>query len=283
MLISLLINTIPLEACQKNPGKGKMTDELRHALALQHLHNVSVRLNMTSDDDEKIYPKPPLLNQNMPTSMPIVPATPMEMLGRAIQMGQTPETLERLLSLQERWERNAARKAYDEAMAAAAAELPAIVKDRTVSHGTGKLSYRHESLAAIEKAVRPVLSKHGLHYRWRTGRDGAEVICTCIISGHGHHEENTLAGPADTSGAKNAIQAIGSTVTYLQRYTLKAALGIAAAEDDDGAGGAVADADVSDEQITELERLLKLTGRSEQLFCQKFRIETIGRLPASKY
>jgi len=256
-----------------------MTDELRHALALQHLHNVSVRLNMTSDDDEKIYPKPALLN----ATMPIVPATPMEMLGRAIQMGQTPETLERLLSLQERWERNAARKAYDEAMAAAAAELPAVVKDRTVSHGTGKASYRHESLAAIEKAVRPVLSKHGLHYRWRTGRDGAEVICTCIISGHGHHEENTLAGPADTSGAKNAIQAIGSTVTYLQRYTLKAALGIAAAEDDDGAGGADVDTDISHEQILELERLLKLTGRSVELFCQKFRIGTIGLLPASKY
>src|SRR5262245_9922303 len=96
-------------------------------------------------------------------TMPVVPQTPLEMLGRALQMGQGPETLERLLALQERWERNEARKAYDEAMAAAAAELPQVIKDRTVSHGTGKASYKHESLAAIEKAVRPVLSKHGLH------------------------------------------------------------------------------------------------------------------------
>jgi hypothetical protein len=185
----------------------------------------------------------------------------MEMLGRAIQMGQTPETLERLLSLQERWERNAARKAYDEAMAAAAAELPQVVKDRIVSHGTGKASYKHESLSAIEKAVRPVLSKHGLHYRWRTGRDGTDVIVTCIISGHGHHEENTLGGPADTSGAKNAIQAIGSTVTYLQRYTLRSALGIAAGEDDDG--NAAAGPKSSDEffitpaEIEELQKLIE--------------------------
>jgi hypothetical protein len=47
-------------------------------------------------------------------SMPVAPVTtPMEMLARAVQMSTSPETLERLLSLQERWERNEARKRYD--------------------------------------------------------------------------------------------------------------------------------------------------------------------------
>ena len=47
------------------------------------------------------------------------PVTPMEMLDRAVSNGASVETLERLMNLQERWEANQARKAFDDAMAAA--------------------------------------------------------------------------------------------------------------------------------------------------------------------
>src|SRR5215510_4992539 len=117
------------------------------------------RITTMPDEIEHYTPKPPLLNH----SMPIVPQTPLEMLGRAVQMGADVATIERLCVVAERFRAETNKEAYDEAMAAAAAELPAVVRDRTVSHGTGKASYKHKSLAAIEKAVRPVLSKHGLH------------------------------------------------------------------------------------------------------------------------
>ena len=53
---------------------------------------------------------------------------------------------------------------------------------------------------------------------------------TCVLSHRdGHFEETTLTAGRDDSGKKNAIQQVGSTITYLQRYTLKAALGLAAA------------------------------------------------------
>jgi hypothetical protein len=51
-------------------------------------------------------------------SMPVQPATPMEMLSRAMMSGAAPETLEKLLALQERWEHNQASKAFDEAFGA---------------------------------------------------------------------------------------------------------------------------------------------------------------------
>lgn len=45
-----------------------------------------------------------------------------------------------------------------------------------------------------------------------------------------------MRAPSDLSGNKNAIQAIGSTTTYLMRYTLIAAFGLTTAdEDNDGA------------------------------------------------
>jgi hypothetical protein len=58
---------------------------------------------------------------------------------------------------------------------------------------------------------------------------------TCILTHEkGHSEETSLQGPPDTSGSKNSIQAVGSSVTYLCRYTLLAACGLAASEDTDG-------------------------------------------------
>lgn len=167
-------------------------------------------------------------------TMPVQPATPMEMLNRALMSGAAPETLEKMLVLQERWEKNEARKAFDRAITAAKAKLPVIKKNRSVSFGAGKTAYAHEDLAEIERTVVPILSEHGLSYRFRTNVTDKSIIVTCIVSHQdGHSEENSLPGPADTSGSKNALQAIGSAVTYLQRYTLKAALGLSASEDDD--------------------------------------------------
>jgi hypothetical protein len=64
---------------------------------------------------------------------------------------------------------------------------------------------------------------------------------TCRVS-HvaGHYEETKMIGEPDQSGGKNNIQAKGSTMTYLQRYTLNTLLAIATEDDNDGAGGAKA-------------------------------------------
>lgn len=221
------------------------------------------------------------------TSMPVQPATPMEMLNRAVMSGATPETLERLLALQERWEASQARKAFDEAIAAARAEIPPIKKNREVSFGAGKTAYKHEDMAEIERTILAILSKHGINYRFRTTVADKMIIVTCVLSRGGYREENSLPGPADTSGSKNALQAIGSAVTYLQRYTLKAALGLSASEDDDAVAGADLrssdDFFVTPEQIAELERLIKLTGRPVDRFCMKYRIDALSKLPASSY
>lgn len=166
-----------------------------------------------------------------------VELSPPALLSRAVQSGADVQVLERLMELQERWETNQARKAFDQAMAAIRSDLPRIEKKGEVDFGSGKgrTYYKYERLQDVVEAIQPVLSKHGLSFRWRTDSSGGEVSITCIISHElGHSEETTLNAPLDQTGNKNAIQSIGSTVTYLQRYTLKAALGVAAADDDDG-------------------------------------------------
>lgn len=159
--------------------------------------------------------------------------TPMDMIDRAVTAGANIETLEKLMALQERWEANQGRKAFDHAIAAAKAELPAIIKNQQANRGNAG-SYKYEDLAQIAAQIDPVLSRYGLSYRFRTGTDAQKIQVSCIVSHRdGYSETTTLESGADTSGAKNPIQAMGSAVTYLQRYTLKAALGLAAARDDD--------------------------------------------------
>jgi hypothetical protein len=161
--------------------------------------------------------------------------TPMSLLNQAVANGNI-ELAERLMTLQERFEKNEARKSFDNAMASAKASIPVIFKNRQVNYGN--TNYSHEDLAEISRTIDPILASVGLSYRFRTLSDNTTVTVTCIISHRdGHAEENSLTGAHDVSGSKNKIQAVGSTITYLQRYTLKAALGLSAAADDDARKG----------------------------------------------
>lgn len=162
--------------------------------------------------------------------------TPAAMIQQAIQQGSGVEVMERLLALQERYDAFNARKAFDDAMADLRKNLPKITKSREVDFTTtkGRTNYRFEDLAEITEALAGPMSAVGLSFRWYTDNEQGGVKVTCRITHRdGHYEETSLFGPVDGSGNKNPIQAIGSAVTYLQRYTLKAAVGIAASHDDD--------------------------------------------------
>ena len=153
------------------------------------------------------------------------------------------DKFERMLAMKERVDANNARIAFAAALSQARAEIPPITKDATVSfegkNGGNKTHYRHETLAGIAKVIDPILSKYGLSYRFRTEQGQGGVRVTCIIAhAVGHSEETSLACAPDGSGSKNPFQAVGSAVTYLQRYTLKAALGLSAEVDDDAQSAA---------------------------------------------
>ncbi len=147
------------------------------------------------------------------------------------------EKFERLMAMRERVEDRIAKQAFDSAIALAKGELSPIVKNRAVDFTSqkGRTNYRYEDFAAVASAVDPALARHGLSYRFRSEQQGTKLKVTCRVSHRdGYAEETTLEGVNDTSGNKNDMQAVGSAATYLQRYTLKLALGLAASNDDDG-------------------------------------------------
>lgn len=166
-------------------------------------------------------------------------ASPAHLIELAINSQATPETLARLLDLQERWESNQAKKAYVRDMADFKKEAPAvIIKGDCVDFQSakGRTSYKYANLGSIVQEITHILSKYNFSASWETQQDGKSIGVTCHVThAHGHRESVALCAQPDESGNKNSIQAVGSTVTYLQRYTLLSALGLATAEDDNDA------------------------------------------------
>ena len=211
--------------------------------------------------------------------------TPNEMISQAlVQGGVDLEKLEKLLNLQKDYEANEARKAYHKSMALFKANPPKIDKDKAVAYGNTK--YNHASLGNVTEKINAELSRYGLSASWTTKQNG-QVCVTCRITHElGHSEETTLCAASDTSGSKNAIQAIGSTITYLERYTLLALTGLATYDqDDDGQAAGKPVEFITPEQITEIgERVTKI-GKAFKLtkFLKFLNVETTADIKKDDY
>lgn len=162
---------------------------------------------------------------------------PGALIAHAIENKGSIEVIEKLMDLQERWERNLAKKSFLEALNKFQAIVPSLEKKKQVRFQTSKgvTQYKYAPLGEIVEDIKSALSETGLSYRWEVSEDN-NISVSCIISHlDGHSERTTMTASKDQSGGKNDIQSRGSTITYLQRYTLTTSLGIATAdEDNDG-------------------------------------------------
>lgn len=169
---------------------------------------------------------------------------PMANAIAALQAGMTIESLRGIMDLQKEWEANEARKAYVADMAAFKLNPPEIYKTKRVAFsGT---EYMHATIGDVAKAIVDSLARYGFSHSWETRQHDGLITVTCKITHRqGHSESTSMESTPDISGKKNSIQAIASAQSYLQRYTLLAACGLATMDmpDDDGQGGGTAPVD----------------------------------------
>lgn len=212
--------------------------------------------------------------------------TPMEMLQIAVERGADMDQLTKLMDLQERWEANQARKAFVEALNAFKADPPKITKNKHVSFRTNKgvTEYDHATLDQVAERVGTALAEHGLSHRWKVDQEDNNAIrVTCVLTHRlGHSEEVTMRAMPDDSGNKNSIQQVGSTVTYLQRYTLLAATGLATAENDDDATTGGTEMITADEK-QQLIDLIKLKQADTAKFCQFMGVSALDEIPRNRF
>lgn len=160
------------------------------------------------------------------------------------------DKMERLLNMQERVMAKQAEQAFNAAMAAMQAEIPSIAE-----RGTGH-NIKYATLEDIVDTVRPIMHRYGFALSFRVTQAAPQITVTGVLMHKdGHREETSMTLAADTSGSKNAVQAIGSSVSYGKRYVLCAMLNIATRGEDDNGYAATPHTPVTDTQAKQLQNL----------------------------
>lgn len=169
------------------------------------------------------------------TALAEVAAGPLAMAMQAMRAGMSIADMRGMLDLQKDWEANEARKAYVDAVAAFKLDPPTVYKDKE----NAQYKSRYTSIGNLVNTVNSALSKHGLSANWTVDQESLIKVTCTLTHKLGHSDSCSMSGPADGSGAKNPLQQIKSTVTYLKLATYEAITGIASSEgnaDDDGNG-----------------------------------------------
>jgi len=197
------------------------------------------------------------------------------------------EVFDRLLAARREEEDRAAERAFNAALSLAKGAAEPVLKKHQVEFaskdpGKSRTKYKYEEFADIARVIDPVLSQHGLSYRFDVWQQGDKVFCSTVLS---HADGYTKTGkPLEGSTAippgsnMNSLQALGSALTYLQRYGLRAALGLAAGRDDDAQSLSASTPLISAEQANELERLIADTGSSTNVMLHLYGVESVAEL-----
>lgn len=215
-----------------------------------------------------------------------ISGSPIELLKLAVQQGKDfpIETLERLVAMHKEQLAQDAKSAFYSAFNLFQSIVPRLDRISPVDFPTskGRVKYNFAPIGHIAAMLKEPLRQCGLSYRFRISNADTGLSVTCIVT-HilGHSEETTMTAPPDNTGAKNEIQSRASTVSYLQRYTLCAALGLVTADIDND--GREMPAVINDEQAKEIGSLIASTGSDLQKFLSWGKCADLKTFPLSKY
>lgn len=210
----------------------------------------------------------------------------MTLVSQAVSNGAQVEQVDKLIDLVKFNDTREALRAFNQAFTAAQADFPSIPKTKKAHNSM------FAPLSVEVQLMQPVLSQHGFSFRHEIAENDDKTVTVRCILAHkdGHSESAALTGPADVSGSKNNIQAIGSTVTYLRRYTFEAVTGLVTIDQDDDAARAAAPTVVSEEQAIALHARLTETESDIPTFLRVFGrkancapLNKVGDIPASVY
>lgn len=161
--------------------------------------------------------------------------TPDQLLTLAVDKNLDIDKLEKLLAMKERWDAQQAEKAFTQALTDFQEQCPDLRKTKKVSFDTknGTTEYNYAPLGDIDRQIKKLMKDHGLSKTWKFTDANGKIKVACTIQHvEGHKETTEMEADADTTGSKNPIQAKGSTIEYLKRYTLIGALGLTTADQD---------------------------------------------------
>jgi len=186
------------------------------------------------------------------------------------------------IDIQEKYENREAEKAYVTAMAEFKINPPSIIKDKFNKQYNSKYS----SLGALVHSSIRKMSSCGLTHKWEINQAGETITVTCIATHQqGHSEKVTMSSPPDKSGAKNPIQQIKSTITYLKAVTFESLFGLAATDanmDDDG-NGHTPEKVIDNKQVGQILDMINSKNLNLPDFLNWLNVKTVEEIPARQF
>ncbi len=149
------------------------------------------------------------------------------------------DRLGRVAAIYERALVREAEQAFAAALIQMQRRLPVLDELGEVTDESGAVKSTYATWEDTLEVIRPILFRHGFALSFKPGVSarGEPVVVGVLRHQAGHKEEAELVLPADLSGGKNPVQAVGSSLSYGQRYVTKLLLNLASrrrGEDDDG-------------------------------------------------
>ncbi len=221
--------------------------------------------------------------------MPGMPAVSLlEVISRAAgDPNVDAEKMEKLWHLHERISARQAEIAFNTAMNACQAEIPAVFRNKI----NEEKSSRYADLEQLDKVSRPIYTRHGFALSFGTADCPlpGHARQTCLVSHIGGYSRLYQADiPLDLTGPKGnpnktGVQGFGSSMSYGQRYLTKLIFNIALTnEDNDGEGGGDTDT-INEEQIANIKALLTELGKDEKKFLKWAKVDSLDQIVVGAY
>lgn len=213
---------------------------------------------------------------------PVRSISPMDIVQMAMDKGLDIERIEKLMEISERWRKVQAEHSFIVALAAFKADPPQVIKDAKNSQYKNA---QYATIGNIVNTVNPFLGRNSLSASWDIDQSEPQIKVTCILEHiDGHRRQVAMKGPPDESGAKNELQKIRSTVTYLQVSTFQAVTGVIAInEDDDGNESGAASALITENQAADLNTIAQDVQADSQAFLRYMCVSKLADIKAIDY
>lgn len=171
------------------------------------------------------------------------PPTPMDILNNAITRGASGADIDKFINLVKDQRELEARQGFIGAMIDFKKEVPEICRNASGEKFVEgqEVAWDYATLDRVCDHLIPALAKHDIIHHWQpdqSGVDASLVTITAILTHRlGHSQGATLKAPPDASDGKTPVEAIQSTTTRLERYTLLAVCGVAVKQQRDDEAG----------------------------------------------
>lgn len=167
------------------------------------------------------------------------------------------------------------------ALFAALAKAQGEVENASKNAANPHFKSKYADLAEVLNTVRPVFSENGLSIIQSTEFDGALVSVTTTIA---HKDGGYVSSKASCVPSKTDAQGVGSATTYLRRYSLASACGVAQ-EDDDGNSSAHNGkpvAKITEKQEIELSDYIEATNTDRAKMLAYFKVKALSELTSAQ-